>query len=54
VFKEHRITARSTKVGKPWFDRRGAEWQRFTCGVTDHGMCAQVISQKTGRREPKS
>jgi len=45
---DHRITARSVKVGKPWYDTKGRQWQRYRCGVTDHGECSTLLSQRTG------
>lgn len=47
---DHRITARSKKLGPPWYDARNREWQKYTCGVTAHGDCAFTLNKPTGRR----
>lgn len=56
---EHKRTSTSKKDGNPWVDRKGNEWQRWWCGITDedhavHGKCRVSIPQKTGRKvKPK-
>lgn len=53
MFRPHRITLNSRKVGIPWYDNRRNEWQRYTCGVTEHGDCSHTLATKTGRKLPK-